>query len=526
MTQKRSRNAILNIASSIVFTGATLVGALFSSRLIIQWVGESRFGAFKTLSDYFAYLAILEFGLGGAIGPLLARSLGSDDRHSLTEYLAAGMRAYFLVMGLAIAVGLALIAALPWLVPVPPPVRLDLRVGGLICLLTFGTLPLLPLRALAEADQRGYEINLLLLGQFLIITASAILLCWYFPDWSITSQSAALALGMFTFNAALLVLTIRRHPGVLTDLTRTRPGPGVWGGLWAMSWPSLVLNVAGRIGQQSDSIILSQFWGTSAVTSLFVTQRLAQLAQQQISSVGSASWAALAELNHRGEHDLFRRRLLELFRLLALFGMAGLAPIVAYNRHFVLLWMGSVKGPALYGGDLVVLTAAGDALALSLLGLSGWCMTGTGRVRKLAVPSIISTTINLTASIALTGRFGVAGPLLGTAVTIVTFSIWCHLYLLRAEFGISPGSVVRSVAPALAWGLPFGLACRWASASQDHIGWFGLIAQMGLASSAFLAFGALVILGPEERAAWRFRLGTLPGFSRLLGPREQVRAAR
>jgi O-antigen/teichoic acid export membrane protein len=525
MTQSRSRNAILNIVSSIVFMGTTLVGALFASRLIIRWIGESRFGAFKTLSDYFAYLTILEFGLGGAVAPLLARSLGSRDGGSLTKYLAAGMRAYFGVMWVAIAVSLGLIAALPWLVPVPPAGRTDLYAGGAFFLLTFGTLPLLPLRILAEAEQRGYEINFLLLGQFLVITAASLLLCWYFPDWSITAQAAALALGMFVFNASLLGLTIRRHPGILSDVARSRPGAEVWRSLWSMSWPSLVLNIAGRISYSSDSIILSQFWGTAAVTSLFVTQRLALLAQQLISSFGSASWAALAELNHQGEHELFRRRLLELFRLLALVGMAGLAPIVAYNRHFVMLWMGPVKGPALYGGDLVALAAAWNALVLSLQALSGWCLTGTGRVRRLAIPSIIGTSINLTASIALTGPFGVAGPLLGTAVSIATFSIWYHLYLLRAEFGMSPGSVARSVAPALAWGLPFGLACRWMAASQDQLGWLGLIAQMGLASAGFLALGALVILSPEERATWRLRLGNLPGLSRLRH-REPVHHAR
>lgn len=536
MTQQRGSNAVLNFATSLGFTAVTLLGAMVSSRLIEHWIGEDRFGEYRALVEWFGYLALLELGLGGAISPLLSRALSAGDRPALRGVLAAGTRAYLGVMGLAIAIGLGLVVALPWLIPVPPSVRPDLwlvrlvsrllvgpiaalldrpdlRLAGLITLIGFTTLPMIPLRSLTEADQKGYRLNLLLIGQFVLITATALLLCGLRPEWGISGQAAAVALGALAMNGVLLLTTLPRLPGTPIEIARTRPDAAVWRGIWGLSWPTLILQFAGRINLQTDSIILSQMVGVSAVTSLYFTQRLAQMAQMQLANIGTASWAGLADLFHRGEHETFRRRLLELFRLVTILGIATIGPIVAYNRHFVAFWMGPKWVDELYGGDLVAVSAGLNALLIPLISLCGWCMTGTGRVRMLVVPSLISSTINLSTSILLARYVGVAGPLLGTTVTILTFSIWVNSGLIRRTFGVPMRSMARSVAVPMAWGLPYTGGLWWLSTSQRHVGWLGLAAQMGLASTGFLGLAAAILLTPDERAAWRGRLGA--GLGRL-----------
>ncbi len=506
MSRKRSSSAVLNFATSLGFTVVTLLGGLVSTRLIERWIGPDRFGDYRTLVEVFGYLALLELGLGGAISPLLSRGLSAGDRPGLRAVLAAGTRAYLCVMMLAIAIGLLIVAVLPWLIPVPVPVRPDLRLAGLITLVGFTTLPLIPLRSLTEADQRGYQLNLLLIGQFVLITATALLLCGRWPEWGISGQAAAVALGALALNSMLVLATLPRLPGTPAEIARTRPDSAIWRGIWNLSWPTLILQFSGRINLQTDSIIVNPILGASAVTSLIITQRLAQVAQQQLANVGTASWAGLADLYHRGEHETFRRRLLELFRLVTILGIATIGPIVAFNRHFVTLWMGPRWVADLYGGDLVAIAAGANALLVPLVSLCGWCMTGTGRVRMLVVPSLISSTLNLSSSILLARYVGVAGPLLGTTVTVLVFSVWINSGLIRRTFGVPMRSMARSVAAPLAWGLPYTAALWWLSTSQRHVGFLGLAAQMGLAAVGFLGLSAAVLLTPDERSAWRSRL--------------------
>lgn len=526
MTQKRTSNAALNFATSLGFTAATLLGGIVASKLIERWIGPDRFGDYRALVEWFGYLTLLELGLGGAIAPLLARGLSDGDRAGLRAVLAAGTRAYVVVMALAIAVGLAMVVALPWLIPVPASARADLRLAGLVSLVGFTTLPLLPLRSLTEADQRGYQLNLLLIGQFVLVTAAALTLCGIWPEWGMTGQAAAAAAGALALNAVLVLATIPRLPGTLVEVARTRPDAAVWRGLWGLSWPTLILQFSGRINLQTDSIVLNRVVGASAVTSLFFTAKLAQVAQQQLVNVGTACWAGLADLHHRGEHETFRRRLLELFRLVTILAIAGVGPVVAYNRHFVADLLGEAKAATLYGGDLVALAAGANALLVALTSLAGWCLGGTGRVRMLAGPALVSAAINLAASVLLARLVGVAGPLLGTTVTMLGFGLWVNAGLLRRVFGVPVRSQVRSVAVPLAWGLPYTAAWWWLAASQERVGWLGLAWQMGLAAAGFLALAAAVVLTPAERGTWRGRIAAILGRARDARRRAPAEAAR
>ena len=161
--------------------------------------------------------------------------------------------------------------------------------------------------------------------------------------------------------------------------------------------------------------------------------------------------------------------------------------------------MGPQWASELYGGDLVTIAAGLNALLIPLISLCGWCMTGTGRVRMLVVPSLISSTINLSTSVLLARYVGVAGPLLGTTVTILTFSIWMNSWLIRRNFGLTMGSMARSVALPMALGLPFTGGLWWIATLQPHLGWLGLAVQMGLAAAGFLGLASAVLLTAEER---------------------------
>ena len=268
-------------------------------------------------------------------------------------------------------------------------------------------------------------------------------------------------------------------------------------------------NLSGRLGLLTDAIVAGRLLGLEAPAVLFVTQRLAALAQAQLQGIGAASWAGLAELHAQGRTDVFNRRLVELTRLVAVLGVAALAPIVAYNRRFFELWMLARMGPQGYGGDAVAAVAAFNALVLAVVSLWNWCFSGTGQVHRVAGASALGAAINLAASVALTRSLGVVGPLLGTTIAYLSIQAWVLPLLLRRTFGTPLGPLLRAVALPLAWGLPYAAALSWLARSHPPRGWPGLAAAMALAALGFLAFAALALLGPDDRALSRARLAAL-----------------
>lgn len=508
----RVRRSMLTFGSMLLFTAATTATALVTTPLLIGWLGEGRlgeerFGAWRAISDWYGYLTLLDFGVGGAMTPLLARALGRGDRRALRGALAAGVRAYLGIMALALVVGAAMTPLITWQVAVPPGLVGELRLAWLLALLSFLPTALAPFRTLAEADQRGYRVNLLMTVQCLLITALSLALAR--AGWGVAGQALAFSAGIGAFFLLLAWDGLRSGPAPPPSALLERPDRETWRALWALSLPSLLINFSGRVSLLTDNIVTAGILGTVAVTSLVVTQRLATLAMAVLQAIGNSSWAALADLHARGDRDAFNRRLVELTNLVAVLGLAALGPIVAYNRDFIRLWMGPGFS---YGGDVVIAVAALNALVGALLSLWGWCFTGTGHVRRMTVPLIVSAAVNLMASVALTRRFGLVGPLLGTTTAYLAVNCWCFPLLMRRVFGLSPRALARAVAVPAAWGVPY-VAGLWALTRVHRPrGWAGLAAEMSAAALGFLALGAVAILSPTDRDLWRRRLkAILPG---------------
>ncbi len=502
----RSRRAIWNYATVLLFTAVTTVVGLASTRWLVGtatqpgWLGPSKFGSFRMSVDWLGYLALLDLSLGGILAPLLARASANDDEANLRGVVAAGLKAYLALAMATLALGLAMGLAIDRLVLVPSTDRSDLRLAWFVLLLGVPPMVLAPYRALADARQQGFRINLLLTVQSLAIFGTSLGLAWL--GWGMTGQALAVTLPTWPLAIVLAGSGIARHPGLGRLAWRTRPDPEVWRAIRTLGAPTLLSHLGSRLGVLTDAIVAGDLLGPAMATRLIVTTRLATLAQTQLQAVGGASWAALAELHARGERDKFNRRLVELTGLVAVLGMAGLGPVVAYNRHFMALWL----GPEANGGDLLIAVAAFNALVMALTSLWFWCFSGTGQVRRMVPLSFASGLLNLLASLYFTSQFGLVGPLLGTTLAFTTLNLWVLPWHLRKTFGTSPALLARAVIVPLAWGVPY-LGLLWIiSSSHRPWGWPGLAAEMGLAALGFLGLALVVIFGTEEREAWIARL--------------------
>lgn len=521
----RLRLATLTYLGSLLNTATTLAVGLLATPFLVEWLGEGRYGAARAAIDLYGFLTILEFGLGGTIGPLLARALGRGDEHALRQTVAAGVRAYLRVTVPIVLVGVGLVLVLDRLIPPPhgfpsaliPAFRADLHRGWLIGLAGWLAIFLIPLRALTEASQRGYRVHALLTVQALLTTG--LMLAMARAGWGITGQLAATALGSVAVATALAWDALRRHPGLFGALRTTRtPDPDASRAIWSLSRPTLVFNLSSRLGLLSDNLVVSSMLGTDRVTALVLTIRLTTLAQQQLQGIGNASWPALAEMHARGEHGEFNRRLVELTGLVTVLGVAALGPIVAFNGRFMALWLGARDVNA---GAWVVLIGAVNALGFGVFSLWNWCFAGTGRVGRVATPVAIGSVANLVASVALTPALGVAGPLLGTTLTFL--AVYCTVLpsRLRRDFGTPLAPLFRAVAFPLAWGVAYGLALHWLSRHHDPAALFAgladgrarrlaglaaLAVEMALAAMLFVVVVGQFLLGPEDRARLRGRL--------------------
>jgi len=341
----RTRRATWNYATGIGFTAFSVIAGLLATPLLLHWLGDERLGAQRAATDWFGCLSLLELGLGGALLPVLARAVTRSKALEVPAALAAGIQAYVTVALLELVAGAGLLCAISYLIPVSTGTASDLQAACLVNLLGLLLLPLSPFRVLAEAGQRGYVVNSLLILQTFFIAVMGLLLAW--AGWGITGQAVAILAGALPFYFLLAWDGIRRYPRTFLCLTHGGDLAEEGKELWSLNRPTLIVDLCGRVALLTDNILIAYLLGPALVVPFFLTQRLALLAQGQLQGIGNASWAALVELHLAGDHGKFNQRLIELTHVAATLGVAVLVPIAAYNHHFVSLWVGAGR----FGGD-------------------------------------------------------------------------------------------------------------------------------------------------------------------------------
>jgi hypothetical protein len=90
--------------------------------------------------------------------------------------------------------------------------------------------------------------------------------------------------------------------------------------------------------------------------------------------------------------------------------------------------------------------------------------------------------------------------------------------MLHRAFGTPVGPLLRALVEPFAVGAVAAGALRGLTAVHEPAGWAALAAEMSLAALAMLAVSVALLLTPEDRELWRYRL-------RELRPRRPVETA-
>lgn len=491
----RTRRSTLSLITGLGGSAVTMAVGLVSTPLLLVWLGDSRVGTHRVLTEWLGYLALLDFGLGGTLQTVVARHLGQSQRATA---LADVRRAMRLLVGVG-AVQLVATGLLAWAGPLlvaglSDELVAEMRWGLAVACLGLFVAPLAALRPLLDGAQQSYWVNVALIGQYLSTVGVSLLLAW--AGWGITGQFVAGLVGAGGYTLFLFALVYRRYPDLWRADPAATPDP------FPVAWPMFVFNLVGKVSVLSDSIILGVTLGPEDVVRFAVTQRLMQVAMGQVMAIGNATWAALADLYHRGEMDTFRSRFSQLNRWTAVLGVATLGPLAILNERLVGLWVGTGR----FGGDVLSWTTLVQCLLMAQISLWAWPLVGSGKIRRVLPIILVGSTVNLLVSVLATTGFGVVGPVVGTVVSYLLVYYWWYPRLLRQSFGLSPRAVMLELPRSVACFVPFAVGmwgvANWLPTGVTGSRWLDFLVWAAVAVAGGLSY--LVCVGgllatPNER---------------------------
>lgn len=406
-----SRRAVArNVSVSYLYLLVVSVTSFMATPVILDGLRVTDFGILSLALSVVGYSALLDLGIGTVTVRRLAAASESPDRDRINRILATSRRCYLVVSVIGCAYcGVAAVLA-PVLFDLPADRRATLSL--LILLLGLCQNTLLPLGVYNEliigmgrTDRVVWRTMALGL---LVPVMQVSLVTW--TSWGVWSVAAPAALGSVLAPLVTVRMARRVHPGLVA---RARRGDWLLARSMAREGSQLsAMSVAGMLSVGSDLVIVGAILPLSAVAGYAVAAKMAGVARLLVTRMADVLLPVYAH-GHALQGSARQLRLVASSTTATLALAVPVAiGLLATGPLLLDLWLRDVPQ-----GAAEVLTVLAVALLLQMPGqVCTVYLIGANMLGRLLPVSIVAAVVNLTLSVVLAHRVGVAGPAMSTLI--------------------------------------------------------------------------------------------------------------
>lgn len=417
---ERYRRAVLGGIAGASARVISVGTAVISVPLTLHYLGVERYGLWLTISSAITMLGFADLGLNNGIISLLAEAHGRNDERTARMYVSS---AFVMLTGIALLLGVSFWAAYPFvhwdrLFNVQSALA-SREAGPAVAAFTVCFLLNIPL-ALADRAQMAYQETFTAsmwqaLGSVfgLIGILTAIWLHAGLP-WLVISLAGAPAAAALLNNVDMFGRRRRLLRPRLRSATR-----GVMKKLAASGMLYFTLQAVGAFAYQADTLVIAHFLGAGEVPQYAVPLRLFMFVPVLLSLVLRPLWPAYADAIARREAAWVRRTFLRITRAVLSFTIPITLVLVVFGTKIIHLWVGGSITPSVFllvgCGLWGIVTGLTESLAM--------LYNGANVIGYQVVSATAMGIANLGLSIYLVQRIGVSGPLYGSLIAVLLFTL-------------------------------------------------------------------------------------------------------
>lgn len=411
-----------NVISSLLYQVVLISLSFLLPRLYLENFGSEVNGVLSTIKQIFAYLVLLEAGVGLATTQALYKRIGEKDHQSVNAVLAA-THSYYTKTGVIYA---AIVLGIAGVYAYVIPTSINSHVLFFIILLNavpalFSYFVQAKYRILMEVDGRRYVINhsetvLQLLSNagkvlVLLLTDSLILIQLVY---------CVIAVGQLLF---LYFYAKRRYRWI--DL-KAKPD------FAAISQKNSVLvhQLSGMVFNNTDIILLSVLCDFKAVSVYSIYNIFFSQVQNFITNIITGFHFALGQMFHTDRHKF--KKVFSVYETVYIMGTFIVYTLMAvFLLPLIQIYTGGINDAEYSNALLVFLFVIMNLLANGKLPANS-VIEYAGGFKKTRSHAIWEMVINITVSVAAILYCGICGAIFGTIVALLYRSIVMIRYVNRA----------------------------------------------------------------------------------------------
>jgi O-antigen/teichoic acid export membrane protein len=481
----RLRNFLHSLASSYVALGANVVYTFLSVPLALHYLSKPEFGLWALTTQLAGYMALIDFGMSGAVARLLIDHKDQKDGGAYGGLVQTAFLVGLVQGGLILLAGLALGLGLRWVPNVPPELRSDFRwlvlgQAGLLAAMFATRIFANILWAHQRQDVTNYAQSVLFALNFGVLWLGFATGAGVFSLlWAQLAGWAGAALVQWVGCARL----------------RLFPSPGRWGRpsrarfheAFAYGKDVFLFALGSQMINASQTLLVTPVLGLDAAAVWSVCTRTYLVVCQVVWKIFDAASTGLSEMYVRAEHERFFRRFRSVTVLTASVAVLAAVLFAACNQAFVRLWTSGRIG--WWAGNDVLLAGWSVLMALQR------CHVGLLGVKKdlrvVKYVYFLEGLVFLGLASLVTRSWGFPGLIASSLVATAACSFSYGLHRTCRDFKLSRREM------AVGW---LGPAARLAAlmAVLALVAWLGAARLPGLLALAAL----LATLGAT--GAWLF----------------------
>lgn len=494
----RSKQAFKNLISNVLLQVITAVSGLILPRFYLVAYGSSMNGMVSSITQFMAYLMLVEAGIGAAAIVGLYGPLADQNTISINRVLSAAKKFYMRSGLLYFLLVLLLAAWYPYLIVEQVPVNISrsiiiiLSLSNLIDYLILGKY-----RVLLTADQKGYVITLTqVLGTILNTVISVILI---YNGFSIV---AVKLIGTFVY--------ILRTVIIIAYINKNYPAVDFYAppdfSALGQSWSALIHQIAGVILNNTNMVILTLFLGADSLLTISVYtiyQMVANLVANLIGSFTNSLSSGFGELIYRKDGEALKKAYLnyEYLYLIILFFLYTCMGILYIP--FIRLYTQGIGDINYVNQPLAVLfTLTGIFTNLRVPGIT--LIIAAGHYKQTQRRAIQEAAINLALALLLVKSFGMLGVLFGTLCAFIYSTVSVLVYCNRNIItGVLKQSVLRITRNVILVLLLLGIILKTnLIVNSSYIEWIVHAVVIAISVLSVLIVGNSIFEPEQSKEVW------------------------
>lgn len=419
--ENRTRLFAFNTATNLFTHFATIIVAIFTLPLKLEYFGINIFGIFILVSSVLTYLNKIDFGVGSTLQRYTASLLIQQKFDEIRKLLSFGIL-FNLVYGLLIAFVLMVVGSFADIL-FSLTNKDQILFKQLLFLIAIRTTINLPLSVF----------NTFLTGAQFYFFTNFIKLLYLFGDLAailatINYQSTILAyvfwisiIGVFT-KCIVAIFSLIKFPFTIPTLFRFHEIKGYF----SFSIQMLKSQISSIIQYESDRILIGIFLTTQWLTFYHVGERLHGIIRHIFNNFVVSMTPLLAEKYASNERTYIERAIYDGTRIISFIWYPIIITLMFNSKNILKIWLGEEY-------EFLYLFAS-LFLAPYIINLPSVVMNrvliGSGKIKEYMNIRLIGAISNLLISIILINKYGIWGVLIGTLCQSTLFG----LYIYRIYF--------------------------------------------------------------------------------------------